>query len=178
MARLQVNWLNLTENQRTAWGEWVNYQALTALRTSAAPLTGQQAFIQSSYYMVLLGYSPISSPVFTPYSITQLGAEVLIDAGALIVSINAEVGALQMRPVLMLSTPLRATRNSKPAYLRWMYVSNDGVATPCDISSQYLSTFGQLPLEDDHVWMDWFLLQTDNSALGPITSQRYTIGTP
>lgn len=165
MARLQMAWQQLTDNQRTAWSRWAEFQNLLTGKFIQAAQTGQQTFIQVNRYRLLTGQALLEDPVFTPYS-QPIPTLALDNAGAnLTATFDGMLDSSLYAPILFLSFPLTPTRNAKPAGVRYLNPVSNVTDTTWTYGQSYIDAFGALPDDNARLWAQFGVQQIDNGAL-------------
>lgn len=172
---LQNAWTSLTDSQRTSWEAWAQFQNLQVGQFQTSQMSGQQAFIQLNRYRLLWSLAILEDPIFTPYTLPQSQLEIEDIAGTVYARFTDQAAAANYRPVMLLSWPLKASRNAKPPGTKLIIPDSNFSATEWIINNAYTTAFGITPAADMRLWYSWFLMQLSNSTLSIVSTGTITI---
>ena len=174
-ATSQSAWQNLTDQQRTAWNANAQFNQIASGKAGNTIATGQQAYMQLSFYLLQLGVAVPAEPVFLPYNLPPTGLTMSQGGPTLIMSFDGEVDSGDYWPIAQVSLPLRSASNTPGAALRFMLPLSMS-ATDWTISQPYIDAYGFLAQTGQRVKVVWFLLDLASYTLGPLSTQVVEIG--
>lgn len=175
MAGLQTSWQSLTDQQRTAWTTWGQYQNIQPRGFVTAQLSGQQVYIQVNFYRLQSNLAQLDDPIFTPYSLLPTDIAFGNAGSDLTAVLSEDPGDPDYQLIIKLSFIVRAGRNAQPSGLKFLLPQEQIDETTWNYTEPYLAAFGKLPVPGQRLFCSWFLMQKSNGALGPETRQMYPV---
>jgi hypothetical protein len=118
--QLQSNWRSLTDNQRTVWQQWADYQILAYGRFKTSGYTGHMAYIQINFYLSMLGQTLIDTPVWTAYSLPNLLFDDIFLTDNLVARSTESPFQNSFLIVARISAPLSGSQITRPSRLRFI----------------------------------------------------------
>jgi hypothetical protein len=138
-------------------------------------MTGQQAFIQTNRYRLLLDHAIIQDPVFTPYSQPSPLPSLTAGSNELLLTLANMPNGQPYHPLLYLSPPLPPARTARPRNVRLLVVPEFDTDTVWDVYGPYITAFGIEPIPGNKHWAQLGIQQYDNGALSNWSQTTLTI---
>lgn len=171
------HWRNLSSAERAAWNSWALFLPQPTHKDAASYLSGYHCFSRRNFYQMLQSYppfSPMASPVFVEYFEDSFTATVTRSGDSLLVDFDFDRGNSDLNCFVFVS-PV-----SFPSWYWWCsrvrYMGNlvnaDG---QLDITDLYLASYGQLPEEDQTLFVSMVQAGSDQGQLFFVNAQKITV---
>jgi len=151
MVKLHAAWADLTDVERKQWNQFISYSSSTIRRDHAVLQSGHSLFLQYNMLRLLTDLAIMELPLYQPltgiFDSIQLGFD---DLGALELTLEDEYPGTKTFSVVQLSPPRRPSLSFTRSGLRGIHIASDD-ELDFDITSQYVSIFGSIPIVGDTI---------------------------
>jgi len=171
--RVQQSWRNLTDNQRSTWSAFSNFQRINQKNNKKHILSGYELFIKNNYYRVLYDFEIKTAPEFSKYYSSAFTGSLSLDAGALIFNSDRMMSTALDFIILSITGKLPVSVNNPSSRYRIIkFVTTD--SDEWKITVPYSSIFGVPLVPGDTVFFKYTNASLLSTSLNPFKSSRIT----
>ena len=173
-ARLQAEWLGLTEIQRNLWKGYANYAPTHQMRNTALFINGQQAFLKANNIRVRYDLTVLKEPQFNKCDITPIGVRLERFGPNLFANFDRLPVPTEEFVSLFVSIPLPVSWNTGRSFPKLI-----NFVTPAamfeNITAEYTAVFGFIPVVTDTVFLKFTNADKRSGYQFPYKSIKQTL---
>jgi len=173
-AKLQAEWLNLSEDNRNTWEAFVRYNPIHMQRNTRLFINGQQAFLKANHNRLQYGLTVLKSPQFnkcdhTPIDVTlrQAGINLFADFDRNPIPTEEFI-------IIKVSIPLPITWNNSRGTERVLVFTTTPAVT-INLRTEYEALYGKQTQSGDTLFFKFTNADKRSGLFFPFKSKKVTL---
>lgn len=171
---LHHQWYSFTEIERNKYSKLATFASTKQKNNNSKVLTGYELFMKNNFYFIFYNLTIVSNPSFLKSYLTQIEGSLSISLPNFYFITDRYLDSTNEFIILFCTKPHKITRTNPGSTYR-LILFNTTDSDNFDITSQYLASFGRLPLSGEKVFYKYTNVDKRSSLLNPFqTSFRTT----
>lgn len=173
-ARLQAEWIELTEDDRDTWAAFVRYNPIHMQRNTGLFINGQQAFLKANHNRLQYGLTVLKTPQFNKCDHTPIDVELRQAGPNLFIDFDRNPIPSEEFIILKVSIPLPITWNNSRGTEK-ILVFTTTVAVTKNITTEYFDLYKKATASGDTLFFKFTNADKRSGLFFPFKSKKVTL---
>jgi len=173
-AKLQADWIELTEDDRDTWAAFVRYNPIHMQRNTRLFINGQQAFLKANHNRLQYGLTVLQTPQFNKCDHTPIDVTLRQAGPNLFADFDRNPIPTEEFVILQVSIPLPITWNNSRGQER-ILVFTTTTAASINITTEYFDLFKKATAAGDTLFFRFTNADKRSGLFFPFKSKKVTL---